>query len=67
MIGRILGFPFFCALALIGALALWLTWCKNFIRHGGEAIAYSNKLRRKTITDVFFEVEKLVKEKEEKP
>ncbi|MFA5638693.1 MAG: hypothetical protein WC961_07435 [Anaerovoracaceae bacterium] len=57
---RILAFPFFAGLSLIGALSLWLRWMFNFILHGGEAIAYTDKMSRKTIKDVF---ERLMEEK----
>ncbi|MDD5353312.1 MAG: hypothetical protein PHS93_09150 [Candidatus Omnitrophica bacterium] len=51
---RIFGFPFFISLSLIGALTLWVKWCINFIHYGGEAVAYNEKMRRKTITDLFY-------------
>lgn len=59
---RIIAFPFFAAISLIAAIALWIKWMWNFGKHGGEAIAYTEKMRRKTIQDVF---EKLNNEKTE--
>lgn len=53
VVRRILGFPFFASLAFIGAMAMWLRWIWNFAKYGGEAIAYTNKMNRKTIQDVF--------------
>lgn len=53
VVQRILGFPFFAAIAFIGAMAMWLRWIWNFAKYGGEAIAYTDKMNRKTIQDVF--------------
>jgi len=53
IIQRILGFPFFAGIALVGALFMWGKWMVNFMIHGGEAIAYTQKMNRKTIQDVF--------------
>lgn len=53
VVQRIFGFPFFAALAFVGAMAMWLRWIWNFAKYGGEAIAYTNKMSRKTIQDVF--------------
>lgn len=50
---RIIVLPFFSALALIGAIYIWLRWTFNFIKHGGEAIAYTDKINSKTIFDVY--------------
>jgi hypothetical protein len=54
---RIIGFPFFAALALISMFVLWLKYCKNYILYGGEAIAYTQKTQRKAISDVFNKVQ----------
>jgi uncharacterized membrane protein len=43
----------FLLIAFFGAVFLFLTWIINFIRFGGEAIAYTRKTSRKTIADVF--------------
>jgi hypothetical protein len=53
VVQRILGFPFFAALAFITAMGLWFRWIWNFAKYGGEAIAYTDKMSRKTIQDVF--------------
>lgn len=53
VVQRILGFPFFAALALIGAIAMWFRWIWNFAKYGGEATAYNDKMSRKTVQDVF--------------
>jgi len=53
VVQRILGFPFFASLAFIGAMAMWFRWIWNFAKYGGEAIAYTDKMSRKTIQDVF--------------
>ena len=53
IITRILGFPFFVGLAFVGALILFMKWVVNFIRFGGEAIAYTHDMNRKTIQDIF--------------
>lgn len=61
---RALCFPFFTGLALVGALIMFLTLTKNFILHGGEAIAYTEKDGRKTIQDVYHKLRSL-QEKDE--
>ena len=43
----------FALLFFFGAFFLFFQWTINFIRFGGEAIAYTRKMRRKTIADVF--------------
>ena len=53
IITRTIMFPFFFGMAFFGAVFLFLTWIINFIRFGGEAIAYTSKTSRKTIADVF--------------
>lgn len=50
---RIIGFPFFAALSLIAALALWIRYMANYSRYGGEAISYTHLRNPKTIQDVF--------------
>jgi hypothetical protein len=56
---RILAFSFFFGIAFVGALTLFLKWIVNFIRYGGESIAYTDKTRRKTIMDVFQKIKHL--------
>lgn len=50
---RILGLPFFVGLMVIGAV--WGIILKSYlwVKWGGEAVNYNNKMNRKTITDVF--------------
>ena len=55
---RLIAFPFFAAISLIGLFVLWMKFIKNFILHGGEAISYTNKMQRKRIADVYEEVQK---------
>jgi hypothetical protein len=53
---RILSFPFFLCLTFIGAMFMWFKWMKNFVIYGGESIAYTEKMSRKTIQDVFMKL-----------
>ena len=53
IISRSLVFPGFTAIAFIGAMILFFKWVVNFIRFGGEAIAYTDKTTRKTIFDIY--------------
>lgn len=59
IIKRILALPFFFGMAFIGAQTMLVKWCINFIRFGGEAVAYTDKMNRKTIKDVFVKLTKL--------
>ena len=52
-IGRILGFPFFTGLALVGTTVLFLRCVLNYIRFGAEAIEYTSKTNRTTIMSVY--------------
>lgn len=56
VLSRTLGFLPFAGLSLVGAFILWLRWVVNFVWYGGEAIAYSDKVARKTINDVFLKL-----------
>ena len=53
IIQRIIAFPFFIVIAFIGAMVMWFKWSWNFMKHGGEAIAYTDKMNRNTIQDVY--------------
>ena len=53
IIKRAIGLPFFAVLSLISVIATWLKLCLNFLRFGGEAIAYTGKNEKKTITDIY--------------
>jgi hypothetical protein len=57
---RLLAFPFFAAIGFIYLLVLWGVYCVNFLRFGGETIAYTNKTRPKSIADVYLKVEDLL-------
>ena len=54
---RIITLPFFAGFVLIGLLWIYGKFLVNYVRFGGEAIAYTRRMDRKTIADVF---EKLV-------
>ena len=60
---RTIMFPYFFGLAFVGALFLFVTWIFNYIRYGGEAIAYTSKTNRKTIQDVFNKINEQYYEK----
>lgn len=62
IISRIFAFPFFVGFSLIAVIRIWVTWIWFFIRYGGEAIAYSEKIRPRTILDVYVKVAQKVKE-----
>ena len=53
VVQRILGFPFFLALAVFGVIILLIKFMANYVKYGGEAISYTEKTRRKMIDDVF--------------
>ena len=66
IVNRLTGLPFFIVLALVSTIILWFKFVINFIIYGGEAISYTKKTQRKTINDVFEEVQKLINEKNSK-
>jgi hypothetical protein len=53
VVQRTLSFPFFFGIAFVGAAIMFTKWIINFILFGGESIAYTDKMNRKTIQDVF--------------
>jgi hypothetical protein len=59
VISRILGLPFFVIGSLIGVLILWAKYMTNFIRFGGEAISYTQKMQRKCIVDVYNKLQEM--------
>ena len=63
IVQRILAFPFFVGIAFIGSLMMFLRWIINFIRFGGESIAYTEKMNRKTIQDVFTKLKEIQEQK----
>ena len=50
---RILGFPFFTGLVLVGMVILFLKFLINYIRFGAEAIEYTSKTNRTSIKAVY--------------
>lgn len=62
-IKRILGLPFFLMLNIIGMFFHLFTLSKNFLLHGGESVAYTEKETPKMIADIYVELEKRYKEK----
>ena len=61
IIQRTLAFPFFFVIAFVGALRMFVKWIINFIRFGGESIAYTEKMNRKTIQDCFVKLNEMQK------
>jgi hypothetical protein len=59
VIQRTLAFPFFFGIAFVGAMIMFIRWIINFIRFGGESIAYTDKMSRKTIQDVFVKLNEI--------
>jgi hypothetical protein len=58
---RLIVLPLIAAIGLIHSVRLWLRFWANFIRYGGEAIAYTAKNNSPTIADVFAKVDELLK------
>jgi predicted membrane protein len=61
IVQRTLSFPFFFGIAFVGASIMFAKWIINFIRFGGESIAYTDKMNRKTIQDVFVKLNEMQK------
>ena len=59
VVSRILAFPFFFGIAFVGAIIMFVKWIINYIRFGGESIAYTDKMNRKTIQDVFVKLNEM--------
>ena len=59
VVQRTLAFPFFLGIAFVGASIMFIKWIINFIRFGGESIAYTDKMNRKTIQDVFVKLNEI--------
>ncbi len=62
---RILVLPAYMLLSLIRSIFVWIMWNINFIRYGGETIAYTKKHDRKTIADTYEKVSAFFVEKRE--
>jgi hypothetical protein len=56
-IKRLLGLPFYMGLLAIGMI--WQFILKSFLwmKYGGEAVNYNDKMNRKTISDVFYKLQ----------
>lgn len=54
---RAVALPFFAGIVLISVVVLYFKYLINFIRFGGEAIAYTHKNERKTIRDIYNKLE----------
>lgn len=54
---RIVVFPFMAIVTLIGVLGLWVKILINFIKYGGETIAYTDQTKKTTIHDVFNKID----------
>ena len=59
VVQRTLAFPFFFGIVFVGASIMFAKWIINFIRFGGESIAYTDKMNRKTIQDVFVKLNEM--------
>lgn len=58
IIMRIIFLPFVIVAATIAMLFKLFEYVFNYIIYGGEIIAYDKKMNRKTIGDVFLEIQK---------
>lgn len=58
IITRIIFLPFVIIAATIAMLFKLFEYVFNYIVYGGEIIAYNKKMNRKTIGDVFLEIQK---------
>lgn len=56
---RILGLPFFIALMVIASV--WSIFLKSYlwVRWGGEAVNYNDRMNRKTISDIFYSIQRI--------
>ena len=66
IIVRIIGFPFFLGMGIFGVIVLLLKYIINYIRFGGEAIAYTHSSERKCINDVYYKVVELIEKQNER-
>ena len=56
--GRTIGLPVFATMGLIFALLTYLKYLVNYIRFGGESIAYTHAAQPTTINDLYKELTK---------
>lgn len=54
---RLLGLPFFMVLLAIGLIWHFVIKSYLWMKYGGEAINYSDKMNRKTISDIFYKLQ----------
>ena len=59
---RLLGLPFFAGLLGIGTVYYFFVKLYLWVRYGGEAVNYSEKMNRKTISDVFYAVSRDIRQ-----
>lgn len=57
---RLIVLPFFSAIGLVYCLVMWGMYTYNFLRHGGETLAYTKRTKPKTIADVYLKLEDLL-------
>jgi len=50
---RVLTLPFFLIMTFIFSIKLWVVWNVNFLKFGGESIAYTKKNQRATIQAIY--------------
>lgn len=50
---RLIAFPFFAGLLIVGHLQIYIRELIGFFRYGSETIIYTQKRNRVTIQDVF--------------
>lgn len=55
---RVIAFPFFAGLLLVGHLVIFVREIVGFFRYGSETIIYTSQRNRTTIQDVFEELKK---------
>jgi len=66
IIVRIIGFPFFLGMGIFGVIVLLLKYIINYIRFGGETVAYTHSNERKCIKDVYYKVVELIDKQNER-
>jgi hypothetical protein len=60
---RVIAFPFFAGLTLVGHLFIYTAQLISFFRYGSETIVYTRNRTRTTIQDVFEELKKMQEDK----
>ena len=59
---RVLGLPFFLGLMVIWLVSVIAVRTYDWLKYGGEAVSYNDRINRVTITQVFYELQKQQKE-----